>query len=169
VDGVRDDDADPVRFLIGLIRARVRWLLIGRQALIHYGVPVQTMDYDLWVDPQSANIRKFLRVASASGLEMPESAKQLEARPLFSLFGGSLKIDVFKVRKFTNLDGETIDFAAAHRRRVIARTKGDPLALPLPSIRDLRTLKRMRDGASDREDLRYLDMLERDRKPRNKR
>ena len=44
---VRDDDADPALFLIGLSRARVRWLLIGRQALIHYGVPVQTMDYDL--------------------------------------------------------------------------------------------------------------------------
>ena len=166
--GVRDDDVDPVPFLIGLSRARVRWLLIGRQALIHYGVPVQTMDYDIWVDPVPSNVRKLLRVASDSGLEATESAKQLEARPLFSLFGGSLKIDVFKVRTFTNLDGESIDFASVHRRRFIARAKGDPLAPPLPSIRDLRTLKRMRDGASDREDLRYLDLLSRQRAPRKK-
>jgi hypothetical protein len=163
---VRDDDVDPARFLIGLSRARVRWLLIGRQALIHYGVPVQTMHYDLWVDPLPANIRKLLRVASEQGLEATQSAKGLESRPLFSLFGGSLKIEVFKVRRFTNLDGQTIDFASAYRRRVIARVKGDPLAPPLPSIRDLRTLKRMRDGASDREDLRYLDQLE---KPRARR
>lgn len=163
---MRDDDADPARFLIGLSRARVRWLLIGRQALIHYGVPVQTMDYDLWVDPVPANVRKLLLVAREEGLEAPETTKELEARPLFSLFGGSLKIDVFKVRRFTNLDGETIDFASAYRRRVIARVKGDPLAPPLPSIRDLKTLKRMRDGASDREDLRYLDLLEKRRKPR---
>lgn len=168
MEAVRGDEADPAEFLIGLSRARVRWLLIGRQALIHYGVPVQTMDYDLWVDPVPVNVRKLLRVAHAMGLEAPESAKELESRPLFSLFGGTLKIDVFKVRKFTNLDGETIDFASAYRRRVIARVKGDPLAPPLPSIRDLRTLKRMRDSAGDREDLRYLELLERRRRPRKK-
>ena len=166
---MRDDDADPARFLIGLSRARVRWLLIGRQALVHYGVPVQTMDYDLWVDPAPVNVRKLLRVAREQGLEAPESAKDIESRPLLSLFGGSLKIDVFKVRRFTNLDGETINFASAYRRRVIARVKGDPLAPPLPSIRDLRTLKRMRDGASDREDLRYLHLLEKRPTRRKKR
>lgn len=165
---MRDDDVDPAGFLIGLSRARVRWLLIGRQALIHYGVPVQTMDYDLWVDPVPANVRKLLRVAREAGLETPRTAKDLELRPLFSLFGGSLKIDVFKVRRFTNLDGETIDFASVYRRRVIARVKGDPLAPPLPSIRDLRALKRMRDGVSDREDLRYLDLLEKRRSERKK-
>lgn len=126
------------------------------------------MDYDLWVDPVPANIRKLLRVARDSGLEVPESARELESRPVFSLFGGTLKIDVFKVRRFTNLDGETIDFASAYSRRVMARVKGDPLAPPLPSIRDLRTLKRMRDGASDREDLRYIDLLERGRTRRKK-
>ena len=145
---MRDDDTDPAQFLIGLNRARVRWLLIGRQALIHYGVPVQTMGYDLWVDPTPVNVRKLLRVVRELGLEAPEIAKELESRPLFSLFGGTLKIDVFKVRRFTSLDGETIDFASAYRRRVIARVKGDPLSPPLPSVQDLKTLKRMRDGAS---------------------
>lgn len=165
---MRNDEADPARFLIGLIRARVRFLLIGRQALIHYGVPVQTMDYDLWVDPSPVNVTKLLRIARGSGLEAPETAKDLEPKPLFSLFGGTLKIDVFKVRRFTNLDGETIDFASAYRRRFIARVKGDPLAPPLPTIADLRLLKRMRDGASDREDLRYLDLLDKPTTPRKR-
>lgn len=162
-------ERDPAVFLIGLSRARVRWLLIGRQALVHYGVPAQTMDYDLWVDPLPANVKKLLRVARELGLAPRETVKQLESRPLFSLFAGTLKVDVFKVRKFTNLDGVTIEFASAYRRRVIARVKGDPLAPPLPSIRDLATLKRMRDGASDREDLRYLELLEKRRTPRRKR
>jgi hypothetical protein len=165
VDPVRDAETDPAEFLIGLNRARVRWLLIGRQALIHYGAPVQTMDYDLWVEPSPANVAKLLKVASEHGLEAPVSAKELESRPLFSLFAGTLKIDVFKARRFTNLDGTTIDFASAYRRRVIPRIEGDPLAPPLPSIRDLRTLKRMRDDPSDREDLRYLDLLEKRRTP----
>lgn len=155
--------------MIELSRARVRWLLIGRQALVHYGAPAQTMDYDLWVDPAPANVRKLLRVAREVGLETPESAEELATRPLFSLFGGSLKVDVFKVRRFTNLDGETIDFATAHRRRVVARVPGDPLAPPLPSLSDLKRLKRMRDGEKDREDLRYLELLQRTPGTRRKR
>lgn len=163
---VRDAEADPAQFLIALNRARVRWLLIGRQALIHYGAPVQTMDYDLWIDPLTANVEKLLRVARELGLETPGSAKDLASRPLFSLFDGTLKIDVFKVKKFTNLDGDTIDFASVYRRRVVPKVEGDPLAPPLPAIRDLRMLKRMRDGASDREDLRFLDLLEKRGRPR---
>jgi hypothetical protein len=156
---VESDDVDPIRFLIALNRARVRWLLIGRQALVHYGVPAQTMDFDLWVDPTPVNLRKLLRVARAMGLSGPDRAADLEGRPCFSLFGGTLKLDVFKVRRFRNLEGETIDFATAYRRRVTARAEGDPLAIPLPSLRDLRALKRMRAGEKDREDLRYLDLL----------
>ena len=121
------------------------------------------MDYDLWIDPVPANLRKLLKVAREQGLAVPGNAEELESQPLFSLFGGTLKFDVFKVRKFTNIDGDTIDFASTYRRRVIARVKGDLLAPPLPSLRDLKLLKRMRDGASDREDLRYLELVEKRR------
>jgi hypothetical protein len=155
--------------MIELSRAGVRWLLIGRQALIHYGVPAQTMDYDLWVDPSPRNIGKLLEVARLVGLEAPNSADELETRPLFSLFGGSLKVDVFKVRRFTNLDGETIDFDSAYRRKVVARESGDALAPPLPSLPDLKRLKRMRDGEKDREDLRYLELLRPKPKSKGKR
>ncbi len=137
----------------------MRWLLIGRQALIHYGVPAQTMDYDLWIDPARMNVQKFLEVARRVGLDAPERASEVEGHACFSVHGGSLKVDVFKVRRFTNLDGESIDFASVYRRRVVARVEGDPLAPPLPSLRDLRALKRMRDSERDREDLRYLDLL----------
>ena len=52
-------------------QAGVRWLLIGRQALIHYGVPAQTMDYDIWVDPAPANVRALLQVARSLNLDAP--------------------------------------------------------------------------------------------------
>ncbi len=165
---MHDDGADPVRFLISLNRKRVRWLLIGRQALIHHGVPAQTMDYDLWVDPTPANLENLLKVAREVGLATPSSVQEIEAKPLFSLFGDTVKIDVFKVRTFTNPDGETIDFAPAYRRRVTVRVKGDPLVPSLPTIADLRKLKRMRDGEKDREDLRFLDLLEARRKRRRR-
>ena len=155
-DEVRPDD-----FLRALSRARVRWLLIGRRALIHYGAPLQTMDYDVWIDPAARNVGKLLRVARDLGLEGPGRPRDVAASPFFSLFGGSLKVDVFKVRTFTNLDGRRVDFAGAHRRRVRMSAPGDPLVLPLPSLADLRLLKRMRDSEKDREDLRTLDALAR--------
>ena len=96
-------------------------------------------------------------------METPENTKDLESRPLFSLFGDTLKIDVFKVKRFTNLDGETIDFASAYRRRVVPRVEGRPVGPPLPRSAILRTLKRMRDDASDREDIRFLELLEKQR------
>ena len=151
---MRGDETDAGKFLMELSEARVRWMLIGRQALIHHGVPVQTMDYDLWVDPLPVNVGKLLRIAHQHGLEGPTTEQEVETRPYFSLHGATLKVDVFRVKKFTNLDGETVEFDAAYRRRVIASVEGDPLAPPIASIRDLRVLKRMRDEPSDREDLR---------------
>lgn len=159
---VDEDEVDPVAFMIALERLHVRWLLIGRHALIHYGVPAQTMDYDLWIDPAPANVRRVLQAADEAGFEGPTSVEDVEDRPLFSFHGGSLKIDVFKARRFKNLDGESIDFASVYRRRVVIRSKGDPFAPPLPSLEHLRALKRMRDGAKDREDLRHIDLLLRD-------
>ncbi|MBI4229599.1 MAG: hypothetical protein HY608_02065 [Planctomycetes bacterium] len=161
------DEADPVAFLERLGASSVRWLLIGRQALIQYGAPLQTMDYDLWVDPGAANLRRFLALAGGAGLESPTLAS-VQGRPYFTLHGGLLKVDVFKVRSFRNLDGEEIDFASAWRRRTVASAPGDPLRLPLPRLDDLRRLKRMRDGEKDREDLRYIDQLTKTKRRRTR-
>ncbi len=155
------DAVDPAVFFKEINRARVRWLMIGRQALIHYGVPLQTMDYDIWIDPGAANVEKFLHQAAEAGLDAPRKASEVAARPFFSAFGSLLKVDVFKVRSFTNLDGKTVDFKRAYRRKVIASAKGDPLKIPLPSLADLALLKRMRDTPRDREDLEYLARLQR--------
>jgi hypothetical protein len=157
---MKPDDIDPAAFLQALNAVRLRWLLIGRQALIHYGAPLQTMDYDLWIDPAKRNVDRLLKISDRLGLETPPNYASVAHRPCFSLFGGLLKIDVFKVKRFTNLEGKTLDFACAYRRRVVAASEGDPLKIPLPALADLRILKKMRTSEKDREDLRYLDLLE---------
>ena len=153
------EDVSPIDFLLALNRAGVRWLMIGRQAVLHYGAPVQTNDYDLWVDRDPRNLSKLLEVARTVGLEDPGPLKDLAGKAIVMLFGGHLKVDVFLASRMTNLDGETVEFSAAYRHRTQARKRGDPLVIPLPSLEDLRRLKRMRDGAKDREDLRYLDLM----------
>lgn len=42
-------------------RRRVRTLVIGGQAAILYGAAHFTQDLDLWVDPDDANVRRFLQ------------------------------------------------------------------------------------------------------------
>jgi len=161
--------ADPGRmlldFLMALGKARTRWLLIGRQALIQYGAPMATMDHDLWADPSPDNLSKVRRVARKAGLETTDGSWAWEGRDLVTLVHQeALKIDLFLVRAFTNLDGISITFDDAYERKIVAEVRGDPLHIPLPSLEVLRILKRMRDTARDQEDLRYIDLLIRQRR-----
>lgn len=48
---------DPVEFISCVHKGGVRYLLIGRQAMIAYGIPVQTMDYDLYIDGDIENTK----------------------------------------------------------------------------------------------------------------
>ena len=40
--------SEPLQFLKGIHAAGVRYLLIGRQAVIAYGGPMFSMDYDIY-------------------------------------------------------------------------------------------------------------------------
>ena len=153
------DDVDPAAFLIALHAAPLRWLLIGRQALIFHGAPVQTQDYDLWLDPGRRNLDRFFRLIRSMEFEGPRRSSEVATAPQFSLYGGLLKVDVFKPRKFTNLDGESLDFASAWSRKVECRAAGDPLKVYIPALEHLRLLKRMRDDPADRLDVEYIDEL----------
>lgn len=151
---------DSAKLLMALDRAEVRWLLIGRQALLHYGAPVQTMDYDVWADPAPENVRRLVEACQQSGFYDSEGTWTAPGRELLTIYKESQKVDIFLVSRFTNLDGEPIDFVTAFRRRVVAKVEGDPFAPSLPALEDLRLLKRMRDTEKDREDLRYIRLLQ---------
>lgn len=152
--------------LLALNRAKVRWLLIGRQAVAQYGVPVQTQDYDLWADPSRENVRTLVETARKEGFYDTYGTWACEGRELLTIYKDLSKVDIFLVPRFKNLDGEVIDFALAFKRRKVAVKEGEPLEVPLPSLRDLKLLKRMRDSEKDREDLRSLDLLPKRGKPR---
>lgn len=157
------DDVDPAQFLMALHAAPLRWLLIGRQALILHGAPLQTQDYDLWLDSARRNLDRFFQAIRGLDLDGPRRSADVATRPQFMLHGGLLKIDVFKPRRFTNLDGETLDFTTAWTKRVECSAPGDPLKVYVPALQHLRLLKRMRDDPRDHVDLDYIDALMRRR------
>jgi hypothetical protein len=151
---------ESAKLLIAFDQARVRWLLIGRQALIHYGAPVQTMDYDVWADPDPGNMQRLVETCQQSGFHDSEGTWSVRGRELLTIYKEPQKVDIFLVLRFTNLDGEPIDFAQAYPRRVVVDVEGDPFHPSLPALEDLRRLKRMRDTEKDREDLRYIRLLQ---------
>jgi hypothetical protein len=63
-------------------RARVRYLLIGGQAAVHYGAQFFTEDHDLWIAPQSENVRRFLQVLASIGARVYKLTPPLTQRNL---------------------------------------------------------------------------------------
>ena len=45
---------EPLEFIKAIHQSGVRYLLIGRQAVIAYGGPVMSMDYDIYIDGNTA-------------------------------------------------------------------------------------------------------------------
>jgi hypothetical protein len=148
---------DPVEFLSAIHKAGVRYLLIGRQAVIAYGGPMQTMDFDIMVDGSEENVGKLLIIAEKRGLAPSVEEKNIKRVFKFKL-ENDITVDVFRARSYTNKEGETLTFEDLYRRKVVMQ---DPkgLAINLPDIGDLIALKKIRWEAKDREDIRYLERI----------
>ncbi len=144
--------------LKALAAAGVRYLLIGRRACVLHGLPVDTFDYDLWVDPESSNLQSFLRVAEPFDLFPSVAPERLREVPFFHLENDT-KVDVWKVREFLLATGERLVFADAHARRVDVRDDARQLLIPIPDLSDLILLKRLGGRPKDLEDVKALQAL----------
>ncbi|MBI5368353.1 MAG: hypothetical protein HZA54_15060 [Planctomycetes bacterium] len=157
-----DDGYSDFYSVVDLLKAMngagVRYLVIGRQAWLLYGLPVQTFDYNLWVDPAQGNVRALIEVAEPFGLSPSIPEEALPRRPFFRFENGT-RIDVWKVREFALVSGEALRFETAYARRETRRDDARGLALPVPCITDLVFLKRLGNRPKDREDIRMLQAL----------
>lgn len=142
--------------LVSELNARgVRFLLVGRQALVLHGAPVLSFDYDLWVDgSERPRILHFLLVEkgfeSSAGLDDP--------RPLISVYAGQEKLDLFFHRAVRSLDGVDLDFEATWRDAIEIVDETLPgFRVRIPSLDHMIVLKKLRArNAKDEEDLKYL-------------
>lgn len=133
-------------------RQNIRYLIIGRRAVILYGGPVLTADNDLWIHP--ADKRKTLSLLLEKfGFELshPPDTK----RPIVTGFSGMKKYDLFFQRSVRNMEGETIEFEECYKN---STTKRDvDLSFRIPSIDDLIRLKKIRKpNVKDEQDIEYL-------------
>ncbi len=138
-------------------KKHIRYLLIGRQALLFYGAPLFTYDYDFWIHPGDKDV-VFDYLEDTLGMEA--SRDRAEKRPIFAFHSDSAdKIDVFIVRKITNKEGETLDIDECIGNAVEIRQPDSDFYVRLPSIDDLIKLKKMGKRPKDLEDIEYLETI----------
>lgn len=70
----------------------IRYLIIGRRAVILYGGPVLTGDYDLWIDPID---KKRTLSLLEDELDFELSHPPNTRRPIVTGFSGMKKYDLF--------------------------------------------------------------------------
>lgn len=149
-----------------LQRHNVRYVLVGGLAMNLHGVPRMTMDVDLMLALDAANLQGFFDVAAELRLKpsLPLALSQL-ADPskreewikqrnmiAFSLVGGERNIPTVDV-----LIGVDVPFEEAYGRREIRTLSG--VGVSLASLEDMLTLKRLAGRAQDVADIEHLEQL----------
>ncbi len=137
-----------------LNRHKIRYLIIGRRAVILYGGPVLTADHDLWVHP--GDKRKALTLLAENlGFELSHSP--YTKRPIVTGFSGTKKYDLFFQRSVKNTENETIEFEGCYSNSVLREDVNEKVSFRIPSIDDLIRLKKLREpNAKDQQDIEYL-------------
>ncbi len=136
-----------------LNRARVRYLLIGGYASVLHGVPRTTLDLDLAVHPEPANVRRALVALDRLGLHgETDRVDEVLAQ------GGVTITNDRSVDLLTSLQGPP--FSQLWKRRITVRVPG--ARIPVVSRRDQVRLLRAAGRAKDLEDADALESLEGD-------
>lgn len=148
---------EPLQFLKKIHEAGVRYLLIGRQAVIAYGGPVQSMDYDIYIDGSKENTDKLLQIAESFDLLPTLPAEELHKTFKFRL-ENNFVLDVFLAKTLVLEGGEKITFDQLFAEKSVLKGE-EGLELNLPSITGLINLKKVRSSPKDLVDISYLEKL----------
>ncbi len=135
--------------------ATIRYILIGRQAVVLYGFPVLSFDYDFWVYPEDRD--KLFDILLGEDFE-PSSLLE-DKKPIVFFIKQEYKIDVFFAKSFGKLSFED----CFNNAKLLS--EGD-FFIRVASPKDLIYLKQFRKPlkAKDKEDIKFLTKLIRKKK-----
>jgi len=137
-----------------LNRGKIRYLIIGRRAVILYGGPVLTADTDLWIYPEDKK-RVLSLLLDKLGLKISHSPDT--KKTVVSAFSGLRKFDLFFQRSVRNVDHETIEFEDCYDHSILKKDPKEDFSFRIPSIDDLIRLKKIRKpNVKDEQDIEYL-------------
>ena len=111
----------------------IKYLIIGRRAVVLYGAPVLTADYDFWIDSKARG--KVLSYFLSKGCTLSDSEDS--PKPIIQVFAGPKKIDIFFHQAIRNLDGELLEFTSCYGNATIKEDLEEGIRFYIPSIDDL--------------------------------
>ena len=149
---------DEVGFFLAIQQSGARALLIGRRALVLLGLPVLTADYDFWLAVD--DIARFNEAGATFGLAPSRTAEEARRSGRYVLANDE-HVDVVVARAAFTVDGQPVEFEQLwERRRSVALASN--LQVSMPSIPDLILTKRIAARPKDLEDIRLLEILQRE-------
>lgn len=142
-------NSDFTELLQCFAKHKVRYLVVGGYAVIHYAQPRYTKDLDLWLEPSATNARRVASAFHEFGIPLIEITEADLAHPgtQFMLGRAPVMLDFL-----TSIP--PLEFAASWKQRKRVRhTFGSVNYL---SLADLRTAKTHANRPQDRADLEEL-------------
>jgi hypothetical protein len=155
-----DKDFDLIEFVRRLEKDKISYMLIGRWAIILYGAPLMTADFDFWISPEDK--MKVLSYLEAEEYEMPPEQEWEKA--FITVYRGADKIDLMFFRQITNRELQRIRFDDCLMRSVLHEDRKSNFRVRVPSIDDLILLKKIerkseQERIKDQVDIRILESL----------
>ncbi|MBI4178897.1 hypothetical protein HY522_05720 [bacterium] len=150
---------NPLKFIQTLNASGIKYLLIGRRALVFHGAPVQTVDYDFFISYEKKNFRLFLDLCDRLDLEViPFGTDDPSKSCKLSVYAGGEKMDIFRAKGYSLKSGGTVTFDEMWATRQVIRLE-DGTELFVPSLECLEKTKRIRLTPKDVEDIKYIREL----------
>ena len=136
-----------------LNRMGIKYLIIGRRAIVLYGAPVLTADYDFWVDSNERT--KVLTYLVNKGCSLSDSENSM--KPIIHAYASPAKIDLFFHKAIRNLEGELVEFTSCYENATVMEDPEQDIFFRIPSIDDLIKTKKIRqENVKDLQDIEYL-------------
>ncbi len=150
-----------------LNRRRVKYVVVGGVAVVLHGIVRLTVDLDLMIDLEKENAERFLEALSSLGYvpkapvnpidfadrEKRESWKTKKNMIVFSFYNSKKpfeEVDVFVYNP--------IEFNGVYQKRKVYKVEG--VSIPVASLEDLKTLKKISGRKQDTADIESLEALE---------
>lgn len=154
MQGPAFEEGDLFRAIAG---SGARALLIGRRAMVAYGLPVLTADYDLWIDPDDVEaLNAALAPLGLLPTRVPDEARRIGRYVLEN----DEHIEVLVARLGRPVEGVALAHAEAWSRRMLLRWD-EVTSIAVPCLDDLILTTRWAAREKDAADIRLLEALKR--------
>jgi hypothetical protein len=149
---------DPVELINAFNANNIRYVLIGRQAVVQYGANLFSFDYDFWVHPEDrTSTYKIIRDFGLSGRYSPSDRRPVD---MFTDDEGN-KVDIFFVKSMSSRKMKIHkEFDRVLEKSVVKKDVESIFFVRIPCIEDLIELKQLGNrSAKDAEDIEYLKVI----------